>query len=451
MNTRARIHLVVILFLSLLHDVAAAQALDKAQLAEQVRKEFLHAWNAYKQYAWGHDEVRPLSKSPRDWYGVSFSMTALDALDTMILMGFTGEADSTREYLVSHLSFDRDVYVKNFEFTIRLLGGLLSCYQLTGDKRLLRLATDLGDRLLHAFDSPTGMPYVYVNLKTGAVRGTVSNPAEIGTLLIEFGTLSKLTRNARYYDAAKNALRQLYTARSNIGLVGQSIDVTTGKWIDTDSHISGCIDSYYEYLVKGARLFNDRECWNMWSASIDAIDAYLTDSTSGGLWYGHADMNTGKRTTTQFGSLDAFFPAVLALGGELHRASALQESCLKMWKRYGIEPELIDYTTMEAVSPDYHLRPEIIESAYYLYQYTQDPRYVEMGKVFFDSLRTYCRTDAGYAELKSVVTKEKADQMESFFLAETLKYLYLLFAPPETLDFKKTVFNTEAHPLRRSW
>ncbi|MBI3787196.1 MAG: glycoside hydrolase family 47 protein [Ignavibacteriales bacterium] len=167
---------------------------NRAKMAEQVKAEFLHAWNGYKHYAWGHDELMPLSKAPRDWYGESLYMTPLDALDTMTLMGFKEEADSTREYIATHLSFDKDIYVKNFEITIRLLGALLSNYQLSGDKRLLDLAEDLGTRLLPAFNSPIGMPYVFVNLKTGAVRDAESNPAEIGTLLVEFGTLSKLTK-----------------------------------------------------------------------------------------------------------------------------------------------------------------------------------------------------------------------------------------------------------------
>ncbi|OGU34542.1 MAG: hypothetical protein A2068_07715 [Ignavibacteria bacterium GWB2_35_6b] len=124
---------------------------------------------------------------------------------------------------------------------------------------------------------------------------------------------------------------------------------------------------------------------------------------------------------------------------------------MKMWNRYGIEPEQINYNTMEAVHPGYYLRPEIIESAYYLYQFTNDEKYLKMGKDIFDSLRTYCRTGAGYAQLKDVTTKEKRDAMQSFFFAETLKYLYLLFAPPETLDFKNVIFNTEAHPVYRTW
>jgi mannosidase alpha-like ER degradation enhancer 2 len=162
-------------------------------------------------------------------------------------------------------------------------------------------------------------------------------------------------------------------------------------------------------------------------------------------------MNTGKRTWTRFGALDAFFPAVLALSGDIPRAARLEESCFKMWNRYGIEPSQIDYRTMTAIDPSYPLNPEIMESAYYLYHYTHDQRYRRMGIAFFDSLRTYCRTDAGYAELSDVTTKKKADIMQSYFLAETLKYLYLLFAPASTLDFDHVTLNTEAHPLRRTW
>src|ERR1700751_4616919 len=163
----------------------------QTEMANRVRQEFLHAWNGYKQYAWGHDELMPLSKSYHDWYGVSLYMTPVDALDTMILMGLKSQADEARELIDKNLNFNQDIYVKNFEITIRLLGGLLSSYQLTRDPRLLALAEDLGNRLLPVFDSPTGMPYVNVNLRTGAVSGEETNPAEIGTLLIGLGTLSQ--------------------------------------------------------------------------------------------------------------------------------------------------------------------------------------------------------------------------------------------------------------------
>src|SRR5436853_5817357 len=159
------------------------------QLLARVRTEFLHAWKNYERYAWGQDALRPLSKTGHDWYGQSLLMTPVDALDTLILMHLDDEAAKARLLIVSDLSFDRDIYVKNFEMTIRLLGGLLSSYQLTGDQRLLSLAEDLGNRLLPVFNSPTGLPYVYVNLHTGQIRDPMTNPAETGTLLLAFGTL----------------------------------------------------------------------------------------------------------------------------------------------------------------------------------------------------------------------------------------------------------------------
>jgi mannosidase alpha-like ER degradation enhancer 2 len=226
----------------------------------------------------------------------------------------------------------------------------------------------------------------------------------------------------------------------------------------------------------------------MWNESIVAINQYLRDETKGRmkpeLWYGHADMNTGQRTHATFGALDAFFPAVLALSGDLNRASLLQESSYKMWMKNSIEPEEFNYQTMEVVSPGYPLRPEIVESTYYLYHYALqgaetarllsllrrrtrhsqagkfpplnepsaklDPEYYQrMGAMMFQDFVKYCRTEAGYAALKSVVTKEKTDSMQSFLFAETFKYFYLLFAPAKTLDFNTVVFNTEAHPVRR--
>jgi mannosidase alpha-like ER degradation enhancer 2 len=432
---------------------------NKRRLAAEVKSEFLHAWNGYKKYAWGHDDLRPLTKSFHDWYAQPLLMTPVDALDTMIIMGLKNEADTTKKYILDNLSFDKDIDVQNFEITIRLLGGLLSSYQLTGDRRLLALAEDLGNRLVPVFESPTGLPYKFVNLKTGKVRGAETNPAETGTLLVEFGTLSKLTGKPIFFDKAKRALVETYNRRSPIGLIGTRFNVETGKWTNTDSHISAEIDSYYEYLLKSWLLFGDQDCKRMWLESIPAINKYLADEfvregarqSSPELWYGHADMNTGKRTTTSYGALDAFFPAVLALSGDLNRAKRLQASSFMMWKHHGIEPEEFNYRTMEVVHAGYPLRPEIVESTYHLYHYTKDPHYLRMGETLFRDFVTHCKTEAGYAALKSVVTKEKSDSMQSFLFAETFKYFYLLFAPPGTLAFDKVTFNTEAHPLRKTW
>jgi hypothetical protein len=435
------------------HGVAALAPMDDAEaarMAAQVKGEFLHAWQGYRHYAWGHDALLPLSKAPRDWYAKPLLMTPVDALDTLLLMGFDNEAKDARKLIDKKLSFDADIDVKHFEVVIRLLGGLLSAYQRTGDPRLLALADDLGKRLLPAFDSPTGLPYVNVNLRTGKTSGAESNPAEAGTLLLEYGTLSRLTGKPVYYAKAKRALLETFQRRSPLNLVGERFDVETGQWTRTTSHVGARIDSYYEYLWKCWRLFGDRDCLAMWKPSIAAVDKYVLEDVHGALWSGQVDMASGKRVGHEYGALDAFFPGLLAYSGDLKRAKRLQDSSFSMWRLHGIEPEAYDYRRRVVTSPEYPLRPEIIESTWYLYRLTGDTRYRTMGKVLFEDFVRDCRTDAGYAALKSVVTKEKADDMESFVLAETFKYFYLLFSPPSTLDLDNEVLNTEAHPLRRS-
>lgn len=422
-----------------------------SKLVDSVRMEIRHAWNGYKRYAWGHDALKPLSKTPHDWYGESLMMTPVDAYDLLVIAGLKEEAAEVKRLILDSLSFDKNVEVQSFEVTIRLLAGLLSAYQIDGDKKFLELADDLGKRLLPVFNSKTGMPYRYVHLQTGKIRDSLNNPAEIGTALLEFGTLSKLTGNPIYYDKAKRAITELYKRRSAIGLVGERINVETGQWTEKTSHISGGIDSYYEYLLKGWLLFGDRDCKEMWEVSIGAVQKYLVDTVRGEVWYGQADMETGKRTGTSFGSLDAFLPAVLCLDGRIAAAEQLQKSAFEMWNLHGIEPEQLDYSTMTATAKQYYLRPEIIESAYYLFMYTKESQYQRMGRVFFENLIRYCRTDVAYAYLKDVITKEKADGMESFFFAETLKYLYLLFDQAESVRLGDIIFTTEAHPIRRTW
>jgi mannosidase alpha-like ER degradation enhancer 2 len=429
----------------------SARPLDRSGLAAQVREELRRSWAAYARDAWGHDELKPASRQPHDWHAQSLLITPVDSLDTLLLLGLTSEADAAHRLIVERLSFDHDIEVKNFEITIRVLGGLLSGYQMTGDEKLLRLAEDLGNRLLPVFDSPTDMPYMYVNLKTGKTRGAKSNPAEIGTLMLEFGALGKLTGRGEFYDKAKRAVVAMYDRRSPLGLVGEEIDVESGEWTSPQSHVGGGIDSYYEYLLKSARLFGDPDFERLWRTQRAALDRYLADEAPTGLWYGQVDMRTGERTAREFGALHAFLPAVFALAGDAPRAARLQASCQKMWRLAGIEPEVIDYTTMKILRPAYPLRPEIIESAYYLRRMTGDPAYLAMGREYLEGLRAHCRAGDGYTTLKSVVTMEQGDLMPSYFLAETLKYLYLIFAPDGALDLDRVVLTTEAHPLRRTW
>ena len=120
-----------------------------------------------------------------------------------------------------------------------------------------------------------------------------------------------------------------------------------------------------------------------------------------------------------------------------------------MWQQNGIEPESFDYAQFKVLEPSYALRPEIIESAFYLNRLDASPRWRAIGAQMFADFRRYCRNEVGYTALKSVVSKERKDRMESFVFAETFKYFYLLFASKDALDLDTVVLNTEAHPLRR--
>ena len=189
----------------------------------------------------------------------------------------------------------------------------------------------------------------------------------------------------------------------------------------------------------------------MWGASRAALDRHLAEEVAGNLWYGQVDMATGQRTASEFGALHAFLPGVLVVGGDVAQARRLQASCFRMWQLRGIEPEVIDYRAMAIRAAGYPLRPEIIESAWYLRRATGDPQYLAMGQAFLDALFAHTRAGDGFTVLTSVETMAQGDLMPSYFLAETLKYLYLIFAPDNAVDLDRVVFTTEAHPLRRTW
>jgi hypothetical protein len=420
----------------------------KADECARVREAMQHAWTGYKTYASGYDALKPISKQGHNWYGTSFCMTPVDAFDTFILMGLTDDAAEAKAMIFSKLSFDRDESVQLFEVSIRLLGGLLSSYDLDGDKRFLDLATDLGRRLLPAFRSKTGMPWRYVNLKTGEVRDSLSNPAEIGTYILEFGRLTQLTGDSVFYKTAKRAMMQVFNRRSPIDLVGTIIDVNTGKWKNTESQIGARIDSYYEYLYKGWIMFGDPDLLNAWRISSRAIKTQLMVNTRNGMYLTRVGMFLGKETHPYYGALEAFYAGVLALSGDLYTASRVQQANYYMWTKFGMEPEEFNFRNDSVVWPSYPLRPENIESCFYLYRLTKEDKYLGMGQRMIGDILSKCRTDAGFAQVKNVTTMELEDDMESFFLAETLKYSYLLFAPETDFSLKRYVFNTEAHPLR---
>ncbi len=420
----------------------------KKEMCEKVKQAAQHAWQGYKQYAWGADDLKPLTKQPKLWYKSSMLMTPVDAFDTFTILGLTDEAKEAKDLILSKLSFDLDNDVQVFEITIRLLAGLLTAYELDGDKKFLALAKDLGDRLMPAFKSPTGIPYRYVHLQTGKTRDGINNPAEVGTLMMEFGKLSKLTGDNSYYNAAKKGMMEVYHRRSKLDLVGEQIDNVTGKWVSTQSHISGYIDSYYEYMYKSWVLFGDADFKKAFDVHNKAIKKYLISKENNGWFMHHVDMNTGVVSATTYGALDAFYAGLCAYAGDIKTAKEIQRANYYMWTKFNIEPEEFNFKNDSLMSAYYILRPESLESDFYLFRLTKDQKYLWQGKYMVNAILDHCYNDAGYASLKNVLTFEKINSMESFFFGETLKYAYLIFAPETALDLRKVVLTTEAHPFK---
>ncbi len=443
--------LLVTLMMATLTAPAPAQQVTAEELANRVRSEFLHAWNGYKKYAWGHDALRPLSKTPEDRFGTPFYLTALEALDGLNLMRLDREADSTRQFLATHLSFDKNVYVPTAEFAARVLGALIANYQLSTDTRLLDLADDLGTRLLPAFVSATGMPYHEVNLKTGEVRGEACTPEDIANLFIDFGALAHITQKAQYYNHPKIALLSLYERRSSQDLVGDTINITTGEWSATESRLNSGMGGFTMAMLKCAYLLNDSDCVQMWQTYSTAITRCLLDSTATGYWYGQADMQSGKRTNTIADASDALFFGAQGLARDLDRADRAMQSAFSLWNKFGMPPKQYDYAQGTVKDPRYSFNPEIAEATYSLYRMTGNPVYLHMGKAFLDSTITYCKTEEGYAELENVITKKKADRIDLCFFSGTMKFIYLLFATPDVLDFASVVMNSQGHPIRKAW
>ena len=125
------------------------------QRREEVKEAMKHAWRFYRQYAWGYDELKPLShRGHNNWGGMG--VTLVDSLDTLWVMGMRTEFNEARDWVRDKLSFDNAGSVSVFETTIRELGGLLAAYDYSGDAAFLQKAEILGGRLAGAFSTGTG-------------------------------------------------------------------------------------------------------------------------------------------------------------------------------------------------------------------------------------------------------------------------------------------------------
>ncbi len=422
-------------------------------LANQVSYEMGRSWEGYKKYAWGDDVLKPISKSSENWYEEPLYISPIDAYSTLHLMGMKEEAKEIENYVVDSLDFNKNINAKIFEVNIRILGGLLAMYELSGNEKVLDKTVDFADRILPAFDTKTGIPTYWVNLKTREKSGDTVNVAEAATYTFEMGMLSYYTKDPKYYQAGKKATLAVYNLRNkNTGLIGDVLDVEQGIWTGTNSHICAGVDSYYEYLYKSYLMFGDPELGEIWDETLPLIMKYNAETFEDNLYFKRVNMNTGEETSTVMTLYDAFFPATLALAGEMETAEKYQKTWDHIWNLNGLEPVVWDYKKKVSTYPVYDLNPEIIESAYYLYHYTGDRKYLDMVKQYWSDILEYCKDDVAFHAIQDVTTKEPRDQMPTFFLAETLKYFYLAFTEDGVhKDFLENhIFNTEAHQFKRN-
>ncbi|TPX34916.1 hypothetical protein SmJEL517_g02602 [Synchytrium microbalum] len=443
---------------------SVASDVDKA---DAIKEMMVHAWSGYYTRAKGCDEVRPVSGECHNWYQ-TFTMlnTPVDALSTLYIMGLETEYQQAKE-LVLEMNFDIPTSINLFETVIRVLGGLLSAYDLEGDKRFIEKAVILADMILPAFNDASGIPSNQILL--GVQQEERSNHlgykavklAEIGTMQIEFQYLSDITGNITYAEKALRIYEHLIAVPKQIpGLVGLTVQVK-GDRIDGHDQRYGLgaeADSYYEYLLK-LWLATGVDKYRVLYDEIANSFARMAKTNSKGHIYVPTTNAANDGTTMadyHFEHLSCFAGALTKPHGNwtthLNIGRGITESCFLsyMVSETGLGSEFVDpHTFAPGSSPYYILRPETIESIFYMWRLTHDPMYREWNWVIAQNLNKSCRVEFGFSGLSNVdILPPMHDNLQqSFFLAETLKYLYLTYTSDDTISLTDFVFNTEAHPL----
>jgi mannosyl-oligosaccharide alpha-1,2-mannosidase len=360
-----------------------------------------------------------------------------------------------------------------FETTIRVLGGLLAAYDLTKDDMFKEKAQQLGERLLPAFSSPLGLPLSSIQLKSGhasAVGWTGGQLilAEIGTLQMEFAYLSKITGKKIYANKALHVFEVMNTKTKPHGLYPIYVDPNSGNMSPSSTVSLGAMgDSFYEYLLKVWLLTNKTQPLlkdMYYETTRHVIDKMVAKSPSLGLTY--VGEYQGNHLVPRMDHLACFAAGMFGLSGvhsedpkiakqHIEIGEGIAETCYRMYSAQpsGISPEACSFAAGQELRPDraryYILRPEALEAQFVMYRITHDPKYQDRAWEMFQAIEKHCRVENGYVGLAdpTVADPPKDDHQQSFFLAETLKYLYLIFSPDDVVPLDKFVFNTEAHPL----
>lgn len=433
---------------------------------------FYHAYNAYMDNAYPADELMPLSCKGR-WKGITpsrgdmddalgnFSLTLVDSLDTLAVMGDFSEFSRAIKLVIQDVTFDHDIVVSVFETNIRMLGGLLSAHVLASTLKhevpclhwyngeLLAMAEDLGKRLLPSFNTSTGIPHGKINLRHG-MRGMSESretcTACAGTMILEMAALSRLTGNPVYEQKAHKAMDRLWKIRHRTSdLMGTVINIHSGDWVRKDASVGAGIDSYYEYCLKAYILLGDEKYLARFNRHYNAVMKYI----SRGPVMLAVHMHRPHLQSRNFmDALLAFWPGLQVLLGDVRPAVETHEMLYQVMQRHTFIPEA--FTSDFQVHWGQHpLRPEFLESTYFLHRATEDDHYLQVGKTVLKALQQYTKVPCGYAAVNDVRTRIHEDRMDSFVLAETFKYLYMLFGEDKDVPVKLEdyVLTTEAHFL----
>ncbi|KAF8582069.1 glycoside hydrolase family 47 protein [Ramaria rubella] len=499
-----------------------------ATRADSVKQAFLHAYRAYERYApYPYDEILPLTNgSTINLNG--WGLTMVDSLDTMLLLGLEDDFKRAVSSLET-LDFSMSQYsvAPFFETVIRYLGGFLSAYAISREPVLLALAKDLGQKLLPAFNTPSGLPIYGVNTETGATRtGWATVLAEIASCQMEYKYLAYLTGDDEYFTKADKVMDVLQDLQPAHGMWPTMYDINSGTPNNAHHSVGAWADSAYEYLLKQYLLSGKTELRpaKLYMKSIEGIiENLLYLSNTRNLLY-ITDAN-GLEPTRKFDHLSCFFPGLLALGvstlpdtlmtleqRELHmwaailthsnvQAEGLAHTCwimyadqpsglgaemvtfdggkdasevkwmrrLEKWKEDGkpggkppgvgnAAPPLpsgggniiMDYSL---TTSSYLLRPEAstttLESMFIMYRTTHDVKWRDRGWQIWEAIESKTRTASGYASVYEVenVNPNPANSLPSYFLAETVKYAYLIALEQDPWPAEAYILNTEAHPL----
>ncbi|PSN64842.1 mannosyl-oligosaccharide 1,2-alpha-mannosidase [Corynespora cassiicola Philippines] len=496
---------------------------------DDVRDAFLLSWKGYEEHGWGYDEYHPISQNGRYMAQPNgLGWIIVDALDTMMIMNLTKELKHAREWISASLDYEKDQDVNTFETTIRMLGGLLSAHYLqeelpglkpdnmNEEDLFLEKATELADKLMGAYESPSGVPWASVVLKTSKgvashADGGASSTAEATTLQLEMKYLAYLTGEVNYWEKAEKVMQVVDNNGAKDGLVPIFIYADRGEFRGSEIRLGSRGDSYYEYLIKQYLQTQKQEpiYLDMWNESLEGVKKHLVTYTKNSHLAVIAELQSGIGGSLhpKMDHLVCFMPGTIALaatGGlplsearklptwskkdeeNIELARELTKTCIGMYRvtATGLAPEIAHFelddppkmytrevlkskTELEldedaAWKKDYIIkpadahnlqRPETVESLFYMWRITGDEIYREWGWDMFESFikHTMVENGGGFTSVNDVrsVPPPSRDNMESFWLAETLKYFYLLFGPNDVLPLDQVVLNTEAHPFPR--